>query len=398
MGISNLKLRSLLTGPLLFFAFSEISIAAAEDSVQTVAPATPAAIVHPNQTDRDTLDALFDAMVKSSPRYTPAKPAIEKNQGQNVKKHVGDDPIARLIEQNNKPSDSKTSKGQKQIPAKVETPPTQSSTTKNLPALPMAAKPLTPIKPLPIPAPKLTTLPLPSLQSPSAPPTNSEAPGPYYNSPESVPPSERLNVSPMKKSPQGTAGERLFGNSCNEFIDADGNYGELAHHIIKHLRPEIVPIFFDNTVITDMHRICKNFSHWGERQKVQFWIWTIAAMAAAESSCNPKNPNKHAVHGTAVGLLQLPLVWARGHSDPYHCNATSLTDAKTNISCSLKVLYYQLSEQHQLYSYHPSPEFYWAVLTPSLNHRATDVVAHYGPCHSKVLNTNPEDLEPLPEE
>jgi len=67
-------------------------------------------------------------------------------------------------------------------------------------------------------------------------------------------------------------------------------------------------LFFRNN-FPKMEKICPRFRQFNDDQKLNFWIWYVAALARTESDCglntyNPKDP-----HGVSVGELQIPASW-----------------------------------------------------------------------------------------
>jgi hypothetical protein len=93
----------------------------------------------------------------------------------------------------------------------------------------------------------------------------------------------------------------------------------------------------------DIAKFCPRYRHLGESGRIDFWVKIISAIAASESSFNPKSFYREGWNernGEPVisrGLLQISL----GSSTGYGCGiktSSELHDPKKNIECGVKIL------------------------------------------------------------
>ena len=95
-------------------------------------------------------------------------------------------------------------------------------------------------------------------------------------------------------------------NLCDQFIDANGNYGRLAQMIVYgfQLFPELSPLIEDSAANkAGMKNVCPNFDQMSSDQRKDFWVWTLATVALFESTCGHDTVNE--ANRKAVGMFQL---------------------------------------------------------------------------------------------
>ncbi len=100
---------------------------------------------------------------------------------------------------------------------------------------------------------------------------------------------------------------------------------------------------FQGTAPADIAQFCPRYSRLSESGRIDFWVKLISAIAAPESSYNPRESYREGwneANGEPVvsrGLLQISL----GSSRPYGCgmnNSSELHDPRKNIECGVRIL------------------------------------------------------------
>lgn len=95
-------------------------------------------------------------------------------------------------------------------------------------------------------------------------------------------------------------------NLCGDFIDENGNYGDLGRMIVHGLTifPELSNLIDDAAANkAGMKNICPRFINMTPDQRKDFWVWTMVTVALFESTCGYDTQNESNRH--AVGMFQL---------------------------------------------------------------------------------------------
>ena len=107
----------------------------------------------------------------------------------------------------------------------------------------------------------------------------------------------------------------VVDNTCHRYIKADGTYGEQGKLLIKELIGEgrstnRWELFMDKE-IPGIEAICRNYNQLEPLIRIKFWVWFMASIAYAESSCahprkmiNPSDPD-----GISIGEFMMPERW-----------------------------------------------------------------------------------------
>ncbi len=121
-----------------------------------------------------------------------------------------------------------------------------------------------------------------------------------------------LEKNPPRKyrSPPLTASFKKKGADCTDYIKPDGSYGERGKLAAKEILGEGQSSdrwgYFSSNQIDGIRSICPNFNKFRDDQKLNFWIWMLAAMAWDEGKCRSDIINMNATNGIAAGDLQMP--------------------------------------------------------------------------------------------
>lgn len=183
------------------------------------------------------------------------------------------------------------------------------------------------------------------------------------------------------KSPPLPIDSKKMPKECKKFINDDGTYGEYGEIIKKEIvgqgnSTKRANLFFD-TVPTNIHEICPKYGNFNPDERLNFWVWTVAAMAKDESACKDSAKNDKAgpkLNGVAVGLCQTPQL-EEGRSPSWRgpgCKTPpDYSDAKQQLACCMEII-----GGHLEGNYRGGPDFkrdgytpfdktsYWAVLRP----------------------------------
>lgn len=95
-------------------------------------------------------------------------------------------------------------------------------------------------------------------------------------------------------------------NLCSDFIDDNGDYGDLGRMIIYgfQLFPELSPLIDDSAATkAGMKEVCPRFAQMTRDQRKDYWVWIMATVALFESTCGYDTVNESNRH--AVGMFQL---------------------------------------------------------------------------------------------
>jgi hypothetical protein len=165
-----------------------------------------------------------------------------------------------------------------------------------------------------------------------------------------------------------------INQACVNFIGADGSFGPWGSYLMGRINPKEHPQLFSGTQ-SDLGKVCPNFSRMNEREKKNFWVWVIAAMANYESSCRERIQAR-GVNGIAAGLLQMH----KGKEHVYGCRrGIDSLKARDNLECGLTILNNDLRRTGMLF---PRNRNYWEVLRPHTRpgQRTLKLVREYRPC------------------
>lgn len=95
-------------------------------------------------------------------------------------------------------------------------------------------------------------------------------------------------------------------NMCGDFIDENGNYGDLGRMIVHGLTifPELSNLI-DNAAANKagMKTVCPRFDEMSVEERKDYWVWIMATVALFESTCGYDMVNESNRH--AVGMFQL---------------------------------------------------------------------------------------------
>ncbi len=95
-------------------------------------------------------------------------------------------------------------------------------------------------------------------------------------------------------------------NLCREFIEENGDYGDLGRMIVYGLTifPELSNLIDDAAANkAGMKNVCPQFIHMSLDQRKDYWVWIMATVALFESTCGYDTVNEQNRH--AVGMFQL---------------------------------------------------------------------------------------------
>lgn len=120
------------------------------------------------------------------------------------------------------------------------------------------------------------------------------------------------------KSPKLTKVQSIkLGRKCYDFIDKRGNYGKrgklLAREILGKGRSTNRWEYFKQST-SSILSFCPKFDNFNDEEKLNFWIWTFAAISQTEGTCKENVSTPNATHGLAVSDFQLPEEWKGGRS------------------------------------------------------------------------------------
>ncbi len=115
-------------------------------------------------------------------------------------------------------------------------------------------------------------------------------------------------------APQKGAMARLCVGA-DQYFDGNSRLGlkgqilkrELTHALGARSTP-MRHLFFRNN-FPKMEHLCPRFQLFNDDQKLNFWIWYMAALARTESDCGLNTYNPNDPNGVSVGELQIPASW-----------------------------------------------------------------------------------------
>lgn len=182
-------------------------------------------------------------------------------------------------------------------------------------------------------------------------------------------------AAPVLNRPHLTTEFLADGPGCTGFIRADGSYGPYGRVMENSLnssqRLKRTLLNDDaNTVARDgqMRALCPRFSALLPDERINFWIWTFAAISWAESRCQNLKASP-CTSGNCVGLMQLEERRSLRHWRGRFCDVPSVLDPENNLKCSLEIMSGQFEG---VYGHPPSLRHsYWEKLR---NHEATSII------------------------
>jgi hypothetical protein len=145
------------------------------------------------------------------------------------------------------------------------------------------------------------------------------------------------NCSQIPKPNECAPSSENISERCGKFMSAKnadciGPWGKKVQAYLQEKGSES-PFF-----TKDLSAACSNWKSLNTMQKEKVWIWIVTLIANKESTCIPRNRNRKATNGVAVGLLMLDeRLSARKWRGP-NCNKKDILDITTNIRCGLDIL------------------------------------------------------------
>ena len=203
---------------------------------------------------------------------------------------------------------------------------------------------------------------------------------------------------------------RAFNAKCRKFIKNDGSYGpwgaDIENYILQNHK--IKTAFFHQKILgmQSAPKTCPNWKILSEQEKLKFWVWTFAAIAQDESSCNPEVVNqgtkKHPIPDKSdppTGLFQLNALykeryWRSGKQER-ECKFPSgkTKPVKEHIHCSLRIMYDLIKLPPGQKPYRPKiggifpTNSYWENLRGTSNKKVQSKlrknIRRYTPCGAK---------------
>lgn len=129
----------------------------------------------------------------------------------------------------------------------------------------------------------------------------------------------------------GTQATTTFAAGCSQFIDREGRLGALGHTALDIIRDDVNRSSFSQNAPPDILQLCPGYRDMDEGQRDLYWVWILASMASAESSCNPNVAPVRARNGEAIGLFQLERTSCGSRND-------ELREPALNIRCAVNML------------------------------------------------------------
>lgn len=183
--------------------------------------------------------------------------------------------------------------------------------------------------------------------------------------------------------------DKQMADKCQEFIKDDGTYGELGEMVKKEItgqgKSEALAENFFDTEPENIKDICRNFKSFGPDEKLNFWIYVMAAVAQNESGCDPAAKNDKAgpkFTGVAVGLFQTPALeegklptWrGKGCTTP-----PEFESAESQVACGMEIMSDLLDGKLCAVNkgqYTPfDDKSYWATLRPTNTEQGADKIS-----------------------
>ncbi len=185
-----------------------------------------------------------------------------------------------------------------------------------------------------------------------------------------------------------------FNSNCDAFIGSNGYYGSWGAVIGETLiaarqeNPAYEVFFADSTTNIDgVTTLCPQWTRLSEEQRVNFWVWTFAAISQAESSCDP-GAVANGINGKiAVGLTQLERsrqyrYWrSRDANGNGYCDVDTVQSVDNNLKCALDIM---LGHLTGVYRQPPSVigNSYWQELRGS-NRKIARMISEFQLCHAE---------------
>lgn len=144
-------------------------------------------------------------------------------------------------------------------------------------------------------------------------------------------------------------GRPHFNPACRSFINANGSYGPWGNTIKAYIvaKGGADSRFFSDALpgMESAPRTCPRWGQLSEEEKMKFWVWTMAAIAQVESSCNTRSVNLGSVPNPSDrprGLFQLNTLKAnrswRGTNCKFPSGAENVYNADNSIKCSMDIM------------------------------------------------------------
>lgn len=158
---------------------------------------------------------------------------------------------------------------------------------------------------------------------------------------------------------------------CTNFIKSDGSYGPWGKIIERYILEEDNGAFLLSDyleAVKPANGACKNWHNLTEKQRVHFWVWTMASIAWRESTCKPDNHNPKASDGyMGMGLFQMNELRSSRYWRGKYCNVSNIVTPQNNIGCSLDIMTELLRGQDGVHKtngklYGPGSNSYWEQL------------------------------------
>jgi Transglycosylase SLT domain len=181
--------------------------------------------------------------------------------------------------------------------------------------------------------------------------------------------------------------------ACHPIINQKGEVGDWGKTILSEVT--MYPKSFENNLPSEIMHQCPAYLGWNQEQRRLFWVWTFAAMAQPESTCNPNEitsgPSEFG--NIAIGLFQV-------HADHECRDIGDLSDPHINSKCAVKKLARELEQRTTLTASHSRRGgTYWAPLRND-SRNSTNKIAHksfmsllgkYSFCDPKLALRAPSD-------
>jgi hypothetical protein len=192
---------------------------------------------------------------------------------------------------------------------------------------------------------------------------------------------KRAVASALPTSAQALVPGTRWSADCEEFIDADGNFGAWGRAILGEINSTTAPKLLSKGA-GDITRICPKYQQLNDTQRQNFWVWFAASVAMEESSCNPEISGQ-GPNATVAGLWQLDASGTEKYCDGV-CGSINVYRGSENVVCGLKMLNWYTftwlkNKSNRIYW----NENYWETLHPDapIQRRTNSLVQEYNDCH-----------------